>query len=87
MKRKYIRQKYEMHKFAKNYYSISTLYQIIELISRNDYKQIYETLLQLFAQNVDLMTPIEADVSKTRPISYKESKCLDLKLDLKGKKA
>ena len=64
-RRKYIRQKYENHKFA----SISQvnknneIYNLLKNFQENDPKIVFDSLLRLFGYNYNILAPIETDVS------------------------
>ena len=63
-RRKYIKQKYENHKFVLN--KLSNKEKIIKLLKNledNEPKDLFDSLLNFFGQNFDLLAPIDQDVN------------------------
>jgi hypothetical protein len=64
IKRKYIRLKYENHKFVANQFDNGEkINNLIKIVQENDQKKLFEMLLQLFGQNYDLLAPLDLDVN------------------------
>jgi hypothetical protein len=63
-RRVYIKQKYEMHAFVYvSSESVPVLVKIANFIKNNETKYLYSALLETFGLNVDIMSPIQFDVS------------------------
>ena len=60
---KFIKDKYERHKFIDQESNIDQIHHIIEFAKVNSKERTFEVLLQLFGQNFNLLAPIPHDVS------------------------
>ena len=63
MRYKFIKDKYERHKFIKHEIPFDKHHQMIEFAKVNSREKTFEVLLQLFGQNINLLAPIAHDVS------------------------
>jgi hypothetical protein len=67
MKQRFIKAKYEQHSFVKNE-SITSINAILNEFldfarkNVNDCSKVFEFILFLFSQNIDLMTPLQGEV-------------------------
>ena len=62
-RRRYIKLKYEQHAFVNYEYPFEKLYEFVSFAKANERTKVVELLLQLFAQNIDLMLPLPSDVT------------------------
>lgn len=61
MRYKFIKDKYERHKFIKHEIPFDKHHQMIEFAKVNSREKTFEVLLQLFGQNINLLAPIAHD--------------------------
>ena len=65
MRHKFIRDKYEKHKFVKIETNLEKIMnEFIEFVKVNDYKRNFELLLYIYGQNLNLMTPFENSLNR-----------------------
>ena len=63
-RRRYIKLKYEQHAFVNYQYPYEKLYEFVNFAKTNERAKVVDLLLQLFAQNIDLMLPLPNDVRR-----------------------
>ena len=73
-RRKYIRQKYENHKFASNHLinKNNEINNLLKYFQEKDQKIIFDSLLKLFSYNHNILAPIESDVRDNEIIDFKK---------------
>lgn len=64
LRHKFIKEKYERHKFISNEPNLEKiLNEFINFVKENDCKKNFESLLYIYGQNFNLMTPFDTVIS------------------------
>ena len=65
MRSRFIKDKYERHKFANTACSLEAFYGFVQNPSGCGREENFQALLQLYCQNLNFMAPIDTDVIKS----------------------